>query len=205
MTEPPRPPGAGDPGGWPPEPTPPSAPYGSSDEPPTAPLSGAPGGAGHPPPGGYPPPQGGQPPSGGYPPPGGYPPGGGYPTGGAYGAPSGGYANNEDKTWVLVAHFGGAAGMFLGGGVLGWLAPLIALLARGNQSPTVRAHAVAALNFQLLWSVIALVGWILTCILIGVLIGLAAMAVGIIFGIVAGLRANEGQLYRYPMSVSFIK
>jgi uncharacterized Tic20 family protein len=104
-----------------------------------------------------------------------------------------------------VAHFGGAAGMFLGGGVLGWLAPLIALLARGNQSPTARAHAVAALNFQLLWSVIALVGWILTCVLIGVLIGLAAMVIGIIFGIIAGLKANEGQLYRYPMSINFIK
>ncbi|MFE9692907.1 DUF4870 domain-containing protein [Micromonospora sp. NPDC005806] len=174
MTEPPRPPGAGDPG----------------DNPPPS--------GGQPPSGGYPPP-GGNPPPGGYP-----PPGVGYPTGGAYGPPAG-YANNDDKTWALVAHFGGAAGMLIGGGVLGWVAPLVALLARGNQSPTVRAHAIAALNFQLIWSIIALVGWILTCILIGIVIGFGAMIVGIIFGVLAGVKANEGQLYRYPMSASLIK
>ncbi|SCE85916.1 hypothetical protein GA0074695_1661 [Micromonospora viridifaciens] len=204
MTEPPRPPGAGEPGAQPPGETPPSAPYGSN-EPPTAPLSGAPTGPGYPPPGGYPPPPGDQPPSGGYPPPGGYAaPGAGYPAGGAYGAPAG-YASSDDKTWALVAHFGGAAGMFIGGGVLGWVAPLVALLARGNQSPTVRAHAVAALNFQLIWSIIALVGWILTCILIGIVVGFAAMIIGIVFGILGGVKANEGQLYRYPMSANLIK
>ncbi|TDB70886.1 DUF4870 domain-containing protein, partial [Micromonospora sp. KC723] len=155
---------------------------------------------------GYPPPTGDVPPPGGYPPPGGFDPkGAGYPAGGAYGAPPPGYPSAEDKTWALVAHFGGAAGMFLGGGTLGWLAPLIALLARGNQSPAARAHAVAALNFQILWSIIAVVGWILSCIIIGIFIGFAATIIGIIFGVVAGLKANEGQLYRYPMSATFIK
>ncbi|MEH1168162.1 DUF4870 domain-containing protein [Micromonospora sp. CPCC 205539] len=206
MTEPPRPPGAGDPGAYPPEPTSPPAPPAPapSAEPPTAPLSGAPGPGGYPPAGGYPPPTGDQPPSGGYPPPGGYP-AGGYPTGGAYGGPGGGFANNEDKTWALVAHFGGAAGMIISGGVLGWIGPLVALLARGNQSPTVRAHAVAALNFQLLWSIIGLVGWILACIVIGFIPVAAAIILGAVFGIIAGIKANEGSLYRYPLSVNMIK
>ncbi len=182
-----------------------------SAEPPTAPLSGAPGPAGYPPAGGYPPPTGDQPPSGGYPPaggyppPGSYPPPGGYPAGGAYGGPGGGYANNEDKTWALVAHFGGAAGMIISGGVLGWIGPLVAMLARGSQSPTVRAHAVAALNFQLIWSIVGLIGWVLSCILIGFLGVAAALIVGAVFGIIAGIKANEGQLYRYPLSASFIK
>src|SRR5262245_20339273 len=73
------------------------------------------------------------------------------PIGGApVGAPIPGYANSDEKTWALVAHFGGAAGAFLGAGGGGWIAPLIALVVKGNESPTVRAHAVAALNFQLL-------------------------------------------------------
>jgi uncharacterized Tic20 family protein len=106
---------------------------------------------------------------------------------------------------VLVSHFGGAAGMLVGGGVLGWIGPLVALIAKGNQSPLVRAHAVAALNFQVLWSVIALIGWILACIVIGVFIGLAAMVIGIVFGIIAGVKANNGEPYRYPMTMSIIK
>ncbi|MFG1651681.1 DUF4870 domain-containing protein [Micromonospora sp. NPDC049275] len=206
MTEPPRPPGAGDPGSYPPEPTPPGS--SSAAEPPTAPLSGAPGPGGYPPAGGYPPPTGDQPPSGGYPPPEGYPPGGpggGYPTGGAFGGPGGGYANNEDKTWALVAHFGGAAGMIISAGVLGWIAPLVALLARGNQSPTVRSHAVAALNFQVIWSIVGLVGWALSCILIGFLGVGAAVILGAVCGILAGIKANEGSLYRYPLSANLVK
>jgi uncharacterized Tic20 family protein len=130
------------------------------------------------------------------------PPGGGYQPG--PGVPPPGYASSDDKTWALVAHFGGALGMFVGGGVLGFVAPLIAYSVKGQQSPTVRAHAVAALNFQILWSAIGVVGWILSCVTFG-LITVAAMIVGIIFGIIAGIKANEGQLYQYPMSLSIVK
>lgn len=119
--------------------------------------------------------------------------------------PPPGYANAEEKTWALVAHFGGAAGMLFLGGWLGWVAPLIAILAKGNQSPTVRAHAVAAFNFQLLWSIVGLVSWALVCVVIGFLGLVLAIAMGVIFGIVAGIKANEGQLYQYPMSVRFMK
>lgn len=116
-----------------------------------------------------------------------------------------GYANNDEKTWVLVAHFGGAAGALIGTGCAGWIAPLIALLAKGNESPTVRQNAVAALNFQILVSIVAVVGWMTVCIGIGFLIFLAAMAVGIIFGVLAGLKANEGQPYKYPFSLPLVK
>jgi uncharacterized Tic20 family protein len=81
----------------------------------------------------------------------------------------------------------------------------VALLAKGNQSPAVRAEAVKALNFQILWSIIALVGWVLTCALVGFIIGPAAMAVGTIFGIIAGVKANNNEPYNYPMTVSIIK
>lgn len=119
--------------------------------------------------------------------------------------PPPGYASSDEKTWALIAHFGGAAGMFISGGWLGWVGPLISLLAKGNQSPTVRAHAVAALNFQLLWSIVGVVGWLLACIVIGFLAVGLAVALGVIFGIVAGVKANDGQLYQYPLSARFVK
>jgi uncharacterized Tic20 family protein len=150
-----------------------------------------------PPQGGYPPP-----PGGGFSPPGGYPPAGGYQSG--PGTPPPGYASSDDKTWALITHFGGAIGMFISGGVLGFVAPLIAYLVKGQQSPTVRAHAVAALNFQILWSIIGLVAYLIGCFL-AFIPTFVVMAIGIIFGVIAGVRANEGQLYRYPMSATFIK
>jgi uncharacterized Tic20 family protein len=143
------------------------------------------------------------PPPPAYPPQGGYPPPGYAPAGPA--VPPPGYASADDKTWALIAHFGGAVGMFVGGGALGWVAPLIAMVSKGNQSPTVRAHAVAALNFQLLWSIIGAIGYITLCLFVGFIILPIAWLMGVIFGIIAGLRANEGQLYKYPASISIIK
>ncbi len=115
-----------------------------------------------------------------------------------------GYANSDEKTWALVAHFGGI--------VVGFIAPLVALLAKGNESPTVRAHAVEALNFQITWGAIAIIGWILgvcgSVIVVGAIffvVPFIAWLVIIIFSILAGLKANEGVLYRYPMTLRLVK
>jgi uncharacterized Tic20 family protein len=142
-----------------------------------------------------------QPPySGGYPPPPPPPP---------HGQPPYGYGYQQDpaqdRLWILVTHFGGAAGALFGAGMLGWVAPLVALVARGNQSPPVRAEAVKGLNFHLLWGIIALVGSVLTCIGIGVLILGAATLVATIVGIVAGVKAANGEPFDYPLSARFLR
>jgi uncharacterized Tic20 family protein len=212
MTEPPRPPGEGNPT----DPTAPLNPY-SGNEPtpgsaPPPPAYGAP----QPPTYGTPPPGSG---AGGYAPPpssgaGGYAPppdpaAAGYGTPPQYGAPQygppGPGAAGDDKTWILVAHFGGAAGALIGGGTLGWIAPLVSLLVRGQQSPVVRAEAVKALNFQIVWSIIAAVCWVLACIVIGAFLAPIAALIAIIFGVIAGAKASNNEPYNYPMSYSFIK
>jgi uncharacterized Tic20 family protein len=211
MTEPPRPPGEGDPS----DPTRPFNPYSGNEPgagsapPPPAYGSPQPPTYGTPPPptsgaGGYaPPPSSG---AGGYGPPptsgaGGYgaPPAYGQPQ---YGAPGGapvGYANNDEKTWALIAHFGGI--------IVGFIAPLVALLAKGNESPTVRAHAVEALNFQITWGVATIIASILGACTFGILFFLPIITwvVIIVFAIIAGMKANEGQLYHYPMTVRLVK
>jgi uncharacterized Tic20 family protein len=211
MTEPPRPPGEGNPSDptAPIDPhsgndptsgsTPPPPAYGSPQPPPT---SGAGGYAPPPDPGGYAPP----PDPGGYAPPPGSgafgPPPGAPPYG--YGTPPGGpgpigFASNEDKTWALIAHFGGI--------IVGFIAPLVALLARGNESPTVRAHAVEALNFQITWGIATIVASILAVCTFGLLffLPIVTWVVVIVFSIIGGMKANEGQLYHYPMTWRFVR
>jgi uncharacterized Tic20 family protein len=147
-----------------------------------------------------PPPPGQQPPPG-YGAPGGYAP-----------PPPPGYPSSDDKTWALISHFGGAAAGVISGGVLGFVPPLIAYLAKGKESPTVRAHAETALNFQIMWSGIALLAWVIGACGIVIVIGpilwlasVAAVVLQVVFGIIAGLRANEGTLYQYPLSYKFVK
>jgi uncharacterized Tic20 family protein len=115
------------------------------------------------------------------------------------GTPPPGYANSDEKTWALVAHFGSI--------IFGFLAPLVALLAKGNESPTVRAHAVEALNFQITWNAVYIVGWILAACSGGFLtfIPLFVWIFWSVFAVIAGLRANEGQLYTYPAKLTLVR
>ncbi|GAB7047802.1 hypothetical protein JCM9534A_29280 [Catenuloplanes indicus JCM 9534] len=190
-------------GAYPPPPTSGAGAY------PPPPTSGA--GAYPPPPtsgaGAYPPPGGQPPPPGGYgTPPGGYgpPPGGGYgQPGPQFGGPGypGGKANyaNDDKTWVLLSHIGGV--------LFGFLAPLIVLLVKGNESQVVRAHAVEALNFQITWGIAAVVSVVLTACSFGFLFFLPFIVwlVVLIFGIMATIKVNDGEWYTYPMTWRVVK
>jgi uncharacterized Tic20 family protein len=167
--------------------TPPSAPgEGSGFEPPAAPGSGA-----------FEPPA-----AGGYNPPPAY----GAPAGGAvppaYGA---GVSASDEKTWNMVSHFGGAGAAFVSGGTLGWVPPLISMVAKGNESPNVKANAVEALNFQLTWAIASVISYALMCLLIGFFTIFLTVAVAVIFGIIAGVKASNGETYRYPVSVRVIK
>jgi uncharacterized Tic20 family protein len=79
------------------------------------------------------------------------------------------------------------------------------MLTKGKESSFVRAHAVESLNFQITVFIVAVVCAITICIGIGAIllpvVGIAAL----VFSIIAGLKANEGQLYKYPVNIRLVK
>lgn len=117
----------------------------------------------------------------------------------------------QARTWNMLCHMSALAG-FIGiplGNILG---PLIVWQIKKNEIPSVDAHGKASLNFQitvLLAMLVTLpvmfvgmlfcVGWLLLPVVI--LIGLAAL----IFPIIAGIKANNGENYKYPFSLELIK
>jgi uncharacterized Tic20 family protein len=112
----------------------------------------------------------------------------------------------------MVAHFGGAILAFISGGWLGWVAPLISYLARGNQSPAVKQQSAQALNFQLLWAIVALVITVVSTCLSLIVIGILGFfllvvpwLMGTIFGVIAGVKALNGEPYRYPGAPTWVK
>jgi uncharacterized protein len=126
---------------------------------------------------------------------------------GGYGPAPQGYPTNDDKTYALIAHWGGVAGVFIGGGALGWVGPLIAYVSKGNQSPVVRAHAVTALNFHITWAGAYLVSIVLAVVTCGLLffVPMLVFLVPLIFGIIGGIKATNGEFYQYPMAIPMIK
>jgi uncharacterized protein len=140
-------------------------------------------------------------------PPGGGPPAGGPPPGGPPGQPPVGpsgqppLSQDQERLWGMLAHLLSFVAAYI---ALGFVAPLVVLLVFGPRSRYVRAQAVESLNFNLTWLLYAVVAVILAFVLIGIVILVALGIAYVILVIVASVRANNGELYRYPLTIRFI-
>jgi uncharacterized Tic20 family protein len=88
---------------------------------------------------------------------------------------------------------------------LGFVAPLVVLLVFGPRSAFVRAQAVESLNFNLSWLLYAIVGGILLIVGIGLLILIALGIAYVVLIVIASIRANNGEFFRYPLTIRFIR
>lgn len=91
-------------------------------------------------------------------------------------------------------------------GIIGSFLPsLIVWLIYKDRSAFVDRNMKSALNFQLTMIIAYIVGSILTIILIGSLIVLAAAVLTVIFSIIGFVKTRNGQDYKYPLSIPFVK
>ena len=88
--------------------------------------------------------------------------------------------------------------------IASFLAPLIIYLVK-KDSAFVTDHSKESLNFQITMIVLLIISSILTVILIGFLLLWLLGLLDLVLVIVAGIRASEGKLYRYPFNLRLIK
>jgi uncharacterized Tic20 family protein len=108
-------------------------------------------------------------------------------------------APSEDRTLALITHI---SGIFLG-----FILPLILWLVNKDKGDKafLTDQAKEALNFQLT----ILIGWIaaffLSFLLIGFLLYPVLLIGNLVLCILAGIKANNGEYYRYPVALRLIK
>lgn len=108
----------------------------------------------------------------------------------------------EERNWAFAAHLGSFVAAYV---ALGFLCPLIVLLAKGKDSAYVRYHAVESLNFQLTTLLAAAVAGLLVIVVIGlVLLPFIGIAY-VVLVILASVAARRGEWYRYPVNIRFVK
>lgn len=149
-----------------------------------------------------PPPAGGPTP----PPPGGPtpPPPGAYPQQG-YAQPQPGYgppqaaplSPSDEKMWALLLHLSPI--------VVGFLGPLIGYLVLKDRGPFINHHSKQALNFNLTLLIGYLASGLLMIVVIGFFTYFVVYILGIVFAIIAAVKANQGEYYKYPFAIQFVK
>ena len=111
--------------------------------------------------------------------------------------------SSDVRTWCVLCHASALLGLFFHflGHILG---PLVVWLMKRDGSPEIDAYGKESLNFQLSMLIYDAIAAILCFVLIGIPILIILWIVNTVFVIIASIRASEGQLYRYPLTIRFL-
>jgi hypothetical protein len=109
---------------------------------------------------------------------------------------------DEERKWAMFAHIGTFSSMFIPLG--NFIAPIVIWQLKKNESEFVVDQAKEALNFQITVIIYALISFLLVFIFIGFFLIFALVIFSLVIVIVAGVKANEGEYYRYPMCIRLI-
>ncbi|QQD77711.1 DUF4870 domain-containing protein [Curtobacterium sp. YC1] len=103
----------------------------------------------------------------------------------------------DQRLWATLTHIGGI--------FFNFVAPLVAYLVLRDRGNFIREHTRVALNFHITMGIAYVVSGLLTVVLIGAVLLPLIVVLTLVFGIMAAIAANQGQFYRYPLSIEFIK
>lgn len=117
--------------------------------------------------------------------------------------PPSGAPSNEERQWALFTHLSALAGFIIPFGNL--LGPLVMWQVKKNEMPFVDDQGKEALNFQITVTLAMIVSLILTLVLIGILLMFVVGIGALVLTILAAIKANNGEYYRYPMTLRLVK
>jgi uncharacterized Tic20 family protein len=109
----------------------------------------------------------------------------------------------DARMWAMLCHLGALGGYIIPFGHI--IAPLVIWLIKKDESLLVDDQGKESLNFQISITVYAFVAIVLTAIIIGFILLPAVVIFDLIMIIVAAVKANSGEKYRYPLCIRFIK
>ncbi|NIM52490.1 MAG: DUF4870 domain-containing protein [Gemmatimonadales bacterium] len=104
----------------------------------------------------------------------------------------------------MICHIVALVGL-IGNGIGFLVAPLIVWLIKKEDHPFIDEQGKEAVNFQITMFIAGFVSVILILVLIGIFLLFLVLLAMIIFPIIAAVKANDGEHYRYPFALRFIK
>jgi uncharacterized Tic20 family protein len=117
-------------------------------------------------------------------------------------------ADRDAHQWAMFAHLSALLAAIVG---LSFLGPLVIYLVKKDEHPFAADQAREALNFNLsvliYGVVLGIATFVLSLVLIGLLLIPVLIALGIawiVLTIVAAVKANNGEAYRYPLTLRLV-
>jgi uncharacterized Tic20 family protein len=116
---------------------------------------------------------------------------------------------NEERTWAMLGHLSAFTAFITGIGCV--LGPLIVWLIKRDTMPFAGEQAKEALNFNISMIIAFAALWLFTILTLGIGLliafpaGLALFVGWLVLTIMAAVKANAGEHYRYPFTLRLVK
>ena len=111
--------------------------------------------------------------------------------------------SKDETMWGMLCHLSGLA-LLTGIPFANVIGALVVWLIKKDEMPFVDDQGKEALNFQISVSIYAIVSAVLIFVLIGIVLLPAVLIFALVMIIIASLKANQGEAYRYPLCIRFI-
>lgn len=109
----------------------------------------------------------------------------------------------EQKQWGMFVHLSLLANAVIP--PLGLIAPIVLWQMKKDEMPGLDAHGKMVTNWVISSVIYMAVCGILSLVIIGVFGLMAVYVMNIVFAVVGGLKANNGELWEYPLTIKFLK
>ncbi len=113
------------------------------------------------------------------------------------------FSGITSNQWGLFLHLSQFAGGVIP--LAGFIAPVLIWQLKKADFPELDLHGKNVANWLISLFIYACVCVVLTVVGIGIL-GLIVLAIlGIVFPVIGAIKANNGEIWKYPLSISFLK
>lgn len=117
--------------------------------------------------------------------------------------PNNSLQTSEERQMGLFIHLSQLANVFLF--PVGIILPIILWQTQKDKMPALDAHGKMVVNWAISSFIYIVVSVILMFVIIGIFTLLAIAVLGIIFPIIGAIKANNGELWEYPLTIKFLK
>lgn len=107
------------------------------------------------------------------------------------------------NAYLLLMHLSQFAGFVIPLG--GFIVPIVMWIANKNDVPEVDEHGKNIVNWIISATIYSIVSVVLMIILVGFLTLAIVGLLGIVFAIIGAMKANNGEMWYYPLTIRFIK
>lgn len=112
-------------------------------------------------------------------------------------------ADKDTNTWAMILHLSVLSGLILP--MAGLIVPIVIYVLKKDDLPGLQPHGYVVFNWMISAVIYAIISFILMIVGIGFLLLAALCLVSLIFPIIGGVKASEGEVWPYPLSIKFFK